>query len=121
MDIDIDLADILGRHNFPIQQTLVVIRHILAGKFATYGAVDDDVRDMNALRTKLARERSRNSAEPVLGARKCDVSRACTNASGRAGKDDRTASSRGHYLRCLARGKEARKAGHFPNLAENAS
>src|ERR1700730_13613136 len=88
--------------------------------FGVDARIDDEMRHMDALWTKLARHRLRDRAEPELGAGKGCKSRAAPQTGRSAGEEDIALAARQHQTRRFPPGKEAGIAGHFPDLSEYA-
>src|SRR5215831_9091203 len=82
--------------------------------------IDDQMRDMDALGTELARRALGHRAQAELGAGKRRIADAAALASRGAGEEDVAAPARQHQPRRLARRQETGVARQFPNLAEHA-
>ena len=82
--------------------------------------IDDEMCDVDVLRSQLARGTLRNRTQAELGAGERRVSDAAPQARRRAGKKDAAAAARHHVTRSLACGEEAGVAAHFPYFAEHA-
>ena len=81
--------------------------------------VDDQMGDMDALRTELARGTPAHRAQAEFGAGKGGIADPAAQARGGAGKEDVAAAARQHQPRRLAPGQETGIAGHLPDLAEH--
>ena len=66
MEPDVVPSDLVGRENLLARQSLGGVRHEAADEGAVDRAVDDDMRDMHALRPELAREALSKRPKRVL-------------------------------------------------------
>src|SRR3546814_2896890 len=89
-------------------------------EFGVDRAVDDDMRDMDALRPQFARHRLGEHPQRRLGPRKGREARSAAQARRRAGEEDGAAAARRHALRRLAPHQETGEARHFPDLGVDA-
>ena len=92
--------------------------HALMDRLAVDAGVDQEMHDVNVLRSQFARHRLGHRAKSELRRRKCRKPLAAAHAGGRAGKEDGAASARKHDARRLAADQEAGVAGEFPRLEE---
>jgi hypothetical protein len=116
------VGDVIG-----IQDAVAVLQRITLGEVAADelgvdGAIDHDVRDVNALRAQLARHRLGQRAQCHLCARESTKVGRAAQRCRRTGEDDRAAMAalrqfaRHHALGHFAPVEKAREAGHLPHL-----
>src|SRR6202021_214647 len=87
--------------------------------FGVDPGIDDQMRDMNVLRAKLARGRLRSRAQAELGAGEGGIAGAATQGGGGASEENIAGAARQHQLRRLPARQESRIAGHLPDLPEH--
>src|SRR5260370_30683471 len=80
--------------------------------------IDDQMRDMDALRAKLARRALRYSAQAEFGAGKGGIADPAAHSRSGAGKEDIAAAAPQHQARRLAAGPEASGTVHAPTRAD---
>src|SRR4029077_7239855 len=78
---------------------------------AAYTAINNEMRDVNALGPQLARRALRQSAERELSHGEGGGDRDSFDARGRSGEQDRTPSARHHALRGLLSDEKAAEGG----------
>src|SRR5882672_11186170 len=109
------------------QQIRIVERFLapeLLAAFAHPGGIDagidDQMGDVDVLRSEFARHRLRHRAQSEFGAGEGRKAAAAAQGGGGAGKEDVALAPRQHQPRRFATGDKAGPAGHFPHLAEHA-
>ncbi len=120
VELPVHLGDMVGVQNPVLLLQSVALGERVANEGGVDRAVDDRMRDMDALRPELPRHALRQRPEREFRARKGAEARAPAKACRRAGKDDRALASRHHHARRLASGEEARIGRHLPDLAIDA-
>ena len=116
MEPNIVFGDFVGNKNLLSLQLFGRIRQEGADKGPVDRAVDDDMGDVDSLRSQLASQALRQRPERVLRPGEGGKARAAAHARGRAGEKDRAAAAFDHSLRRLAAGQKPRERRHLPNL-----
>jgi acyl-CoA dehydrogenase len=91
----------------------------VADKRSVNARIDDQMRDVDILRTELASHALRDRAKSELGARKCCIANAATHTCGGAGEEDAAFAVRQHQACGFAAAQEPGIAGQLPDLAED--
>src|SRR5258708_37794095 len=96
--------------------------HLLAALAHPCGidaGIDDQMRDMDVLRSELACHRLRHRAQSEFRAGERRITAAATQGGGGGGEGDVALAARQHQPRRLAPGEKAGIARHFPHFAEH--
>src|SRR6266851_5574414 len=85
-----------------------------------HSSIDDEMRDMNVVRTELSGGALSNRPQAEFGAGECGIADPAAQTGSCASEEDTAAAARQHMARRLSRAEKPRIAGHFPDLAEHA-
>src|SRR5258705_219900 len=100
---------------FPAPHLLAALAH----PCGVDAGIDDQVRDVDVLRSELAPHRLRHRAQSEFRAGEGRITAAATQGGGSTGEKDVALAARQHQPCRLAPGKKTGIAGHFPHLAEH--
>ena len=125
MQIPIGIGDGFRIHQligFEIGQRLLAAARLdaLAHERRVDAGVDDEMRDVDVLRSQFARHALRHGAQAELGAGEGGIADAAAQARRRAREQDRALAMRQHEARGLAPREKAAITGHLPYFAEDA-
>src|SRR2546428_10630262 len=116
VQVPVVLCDVFRVQDAVLLLQRVALGELRANEFRVDGAIDHDVRNVDALGAELARHALRESAQRVLGAGECREVGGAADARRRTGEEDRAAAAHHHLAGDLTRVQEAAERGHLPDL-----
>src|SRR5260221_4347057 len=91
----------------------------LTHPLGVHAGVDNEMGDVNVLRSEFARRRLGYRTQAELGTGEGRIAGSAAQGRGRTGKEDIALAPRQHQAGCFATGKKAGIAGHFPDFSKH--